>query len=151
MCRKIVTDTYVGDDRRKYEEWHLDKNVPITIIGALLLYAALAVWWGGKMDTRMLHLEDTQNSAIELYKDFAASAEKASKKYATREEERVYDALLRKDIENLHNLLSPMSNNLIRLDLKMDSMMARMETNMKNHEAREQRMYEHRNTKEADN
>lgn len=37
--------------------WHLDKNVPITIIVTLLLQFATALWFFSKMDSRIEYLE----------------------------------------------------------------------------------------------
>lgn len=37
--------------------WHLDRKVPISIIGALLFQTVLVVWFIGKIDSRIIALE----------------------------------------------------------------------------------------------
>ncbi len=32
------------------EHWHLDKRVPVALIGAILMQACLFVWWAATMD-----------------------------------------------------------------------------------------------------
>ena len=39
------TNQYEGPDRRsKQEEWHLDKKVPLSLIFAMLVQAAMVIW-----------------------------------------------------------------------------------------------------------
>lgn len=40
------------------EQWHLDKKVPISIIGAMLFQAAIAVWFASKLDARVGIIEE---------------------------------------------------------------------------------------------
>lgn len=43
-------------------EWHLDKRVPITLIVAILIQSAAAIWWvstySTKTDQRLKHVEE---------------------------------------------------------------------------------------------
>lgn len=54
--------------RRKGDEWHLDKNVPIGLILALLVQTAGMVWWSaslnsqvGEHERRLLSIEATDD------------------------------------------------------------------------------------------
>lgn len=118
MCRQIKTDTYVGDDRRTYEEWHLDKNVPISIIGALVLYAGLAIWWGSRMETEMDMIHGMQD------------------KSAIEQQERMHDKLLNNRIDNIRQLIGPINQTLIRMDIKLDSINSNVNSSLKEHEDR---------------
>jgi flagellar basal body-associated protein FliL len=116
MCRQIVTDDYVGDDRRKYEEWHLDKNVPISIIVALLVYAGIAIWWGSQMQAQIQVVQKEQE------------------KKAIEEKERVIDSLMNNKIDNIRALIGPINQTLVRLDVKLDSINENVITALKEHE-----------------
>jgi hypothetical protein len=39
------------------ESWHLDRRVPIAIIGALIMQTMLLGWWTSKVDSRIENLE----------------------------------------------------------------------------------------------
>jgi len=132
MCRQIVTDDYVGDDRRKYEEWHLDKNVPITIIGALVLYAGIAIWWGSKMETQILQVQKEQD------------------KKAIEEKERVYDRLLNDRVDNVKAMITPINQTLIRLDVKLSRIVPDIQTTFRAHEDRVIKQIEKHDEKEHD-
>ena len=44
------------DDNR----WHLDKKVPIALVVALLVQAGSTIWFGAKLDSRVVALEDAR-------------------------------------------------------------------------------------------
>lgn len=39
------------------KEWHLDKKVPIALIGAIALQTGAALWWASGLNTRVGQLE----------------------------------------------------------------------------------------------
>ena len=133
MCRQITTDDYVGDDRRKYEEWHLDKNVPITIIGALVLYAGIAIWWGSKMETQIIQVQKEQE------------------KKAIEEKERVYDRLLNDRVDNVKAMINPINQTLIRLDVKISNIVPDIQTTFREHETRVLKQIEKHDDKRHNN
>ena len=51
-----------GDTRQAGDGWHLDKKVPISIIAALLIQSATALWFLSKLDSRVFALEAGQVS-----------------------------------------------------------------------------------------
>lgn len=52
-----------GDGSGK--EWHLDKRVNISIIFAVLMQTALALWWASAISTRVDQLERTSALAAD--------------------------------------------------------------------------------------
>lgn len=48
-------------------EWHLDKKVPITLIGAILLQTFGFGWWASELSTRVSTLEGTSPHIIEEF------------------------------------------------------------------------------------
>jgi hypothetical protein len=44
-------------DRQYEREWHLDKKVPIALIGTLLAQTIAIVWWAANLSTRVDALE----------------------------------------------------------------------------------------------
>lgn len=38
-------------------EWHLDRRIPVAMLGAFLLQGSALVWWAAKMDSRVGILE----------------------------------------------------------------------------------------------
>lgn len=132
MCRQIKTDDYVGDDRRKYEEWHLDKNVPISIIAALLLYAGFAIWWGSKMQGQIENLNSHQ------------------REMAVEAQERMHDKLLNNRIDNIHKLLGPINQTLIRMDIRMANIVPSIQITFREHEDRVLKQIEKHDIKDHD-
>lgn len=120
----------MGDDRRQYEEWHLDKNVPITIIGALVIYAGLAVWWGSKMESRIDNLVFHQTEM------------------AVEAQERMHDKLLNNRIDNIHKLLGPINQTLIRMDVRLSNIVPEIQITFRAHEDRVLKQIEKHDTRE---
>lgn len=48
------------------ENWHLDRRVPLAIIGALIMQTLLLGWWTSKVDSRIENLEraDTRTDTL---------------------------------------------------------------------------------------
>jgi hypothetical protein len=46
-----------SDEQRREREWHLDKRVNISIIVAVFLQTAAAIWWSSAINTRVDQLE----------------------------------------------------------------------------------------------
>jgi hypothetical protein len=44
-------------EQQHEREWHLDKRVNISIIAAVLMQTALAIWWSSSINTRVDQLE----------------------------------------------------------------------------------------------
>lgn len=47
------------------EGWHLDKRVPIAIIGTLLLQGAMIIWWARGVDVA-IDAQDKRVTSVEL-------------------------------------------------------------------------------------
>lgn len=45
------------------ESWHLEKQVPISIIATILVQSAVIVWWTAKADSRLVALEEARHRA----------------------------------------------------------------------------------------
>jgi hypothetical protein len=54
------------DDRGETgdKSWHLDKRVNLSIIFAILMQTALALWWASAINTRVDVLERAANTAV---------------------------------------------------------------------------------------
>jgi hypothetical protein len=52
-----VSEPAVTMDRQYEREWHLDKKVPIALIGTLLAQTIAIVWWAANLSTRVDALE----------------------------------------------------------------------------------------------
>ena len=55
---------YTGEDRRDPAGWHMDKKVPISIVIGMLMQVLVASWYAGKLDSRVLSLEEKQVSIV---------------------------------------------------------------------------------------
>ena len=51
-------------DRDRENQWHLDKRVPIAILGAILMQSAVAIWWASGID-KDVSRANTRLAAIE--------------------------------------------------------------------------------------
>jgi len=53
-------------ERRK-EHWHLDKRVPVALIGVMLSWIITTVWWASALNERVEHLEkmSLKNQGVE--------------------------------------------------------------------------------------
>jgi hypothetical protein len=52
-----LSEPAVTPDRQYEREWHLDKKVPIALIGTLLAQTIAIVWWAANLSTRVDALE----------------------------------------------------------------------------------------------
>jgi len=69
------------------EHWHLDKKVPIALIGALLIQAGTIIWWASGLEGRMTSY-DRRISANEAEISKTDSAQDTITERLTRIEER---------------------------------------------------------------
>ena len=62
--------------------WHLDKRVPVTIIGVIVLQSLTLGWWASNLDSRMTALELQQKEArkvsLRVWDRIRAADQKAS-------------------------------------------------------------------------
>lgn len=49
---------------RRHESWHLDKKVPITLIGAMLIQVMAFVWWASAYTASNDAMNNRQNDDI---------------------------------------------------------------------------------------
>ncbi len=45
------------------QHWSVDRKVPLALIFAIFMQTAGAFWWAGKVDTRLMTLEDSSEAA----------------------------------------------------------------------------------------
>lgn len=53
------------------ENWHLDKRIPLALIGAILIQTGTAVWWAGSVNQKVVSLESWQNESKNVAADIA--------------------------------------------------------------------------------
>ena len=81
------------------EQWHLDKKVPITIIGAMLFQAAIAVWFASKLDTRVAVIEDKLIEQTTINKRQDTEVHAIDNRLARMEERQISTLELLKDLK----------------------------------------------------
>jgi len=88
-----MTNTTTREDRDREQQWHLDKKVPLSLIFAMLVQSAMAIWAIAdiKKDVEVLKAAMVQQLARDSRQDQAAA-----------------DAvgLVREDIKELKSMLS---------------------------------------------
>lgn len=57
-----------GDIPMDRQPWHLDKRIPLALIGAILVQTGAAFWWASSVNERVTSLEESRQDS----KGFAA-------------------------------------------------------------------------------
>lgn len=81
------------------EQWHLDKKVPISIIGAMLFQAAIAIWFASKLDQRVTVAEDKIIEITTVNKRQDTEAHALDNRLARMEERQISTLELLKDLK----------------------------------------------------
>jgi hypothetical protein len=53
----------MSDEVGPSEQWHLDKKVPLAMIGAMVIQTVAIVWFAAKLDSRVGALEESDRRA----------------------------------------------------------------------------------------
>jgi len=53
------------------EPWHLDKQIPLALLGAILIQTGAAFWWASSISERVAMLETWRNDTKGLTADLA--------------------------------------------------------------------------------
>ncbi|CAN0382271.1 unnamed protein product [Phaeothamnion confervicola] len=53
------------------EPWHLDKQIPLALISAILIQTGAAFWWASSISERVVMLETWRNETKGLVADLA--------------------------------------------------------------------------------
>lgn len=60
----------MADIEQWKEPWHLDKRIPLALIGAILIQTGAAFWWASSINERVSSLEywrqDSKNVAVDI-------------------------------------------------------------------------------------
>ncbi len=88
------------------EQWHLDKRVPLSIIGAIMLQTCTIVWWAAGIDAR-LNDHETRLTKEETF---------VSKH--VDEGRDVYERIVRLEerFQNQERILTTQANTLLRIE-----------------------------------
>ena len=53
------------------EPWHLDKRIPLALIGAILIQTGSAFWWASSINERVASLESWRQDSKNIAADIA--------------------------------------------------------------------------------
>lgn len=59
------------DITRWREPWHLDKRIPLALIGAILIQTGAAFWWASSINERVASLENWRSDSKSIAADIA--------------------------------------------------------------------------------
>lgn len=59
------------DSTRWREPWHLDKRIPLALIGAILVQTGAAFWWASSINERVASLESWRQDSKGIAADIA--------------------------------------------------------------------------------
>lgn len=64
-----------GEDDGQDASWHLDKRVPIALVGAILIQTFTLGWWSASMSYRISALEQASPSSVAEFSKLEAARE----------------------------------------------------------------------------
>jgi hypothetical protein len=74
----MIEDQWDGDERRKDQKWHVGKEIPLTMLLAILIQTGGGIWWAASLSAKI-------DAAIQTITEF--KAERYTKDDARRDRE----------------------------------------------------------------